>query len=84
MLLEDKEIPELFNMKHLNDDFVGYVDYENKILNKSLSSYLYNNNLMSYFLNACNKLVSLLFDQHNIIKNWNHFVVDKYYYKHTN
>ena len=36
MLLEDKEIPELFNMKHLNDDFVGYVDYENQILNKSL------------------------------------------------
>ena len=40
MLLEDKEIPELFNMKHLHDDFEGYVDYEKQILNKSLSGIL--------------------------------------------
>lgn len=82
MLLEDKELPELFDMKHRHDD-QEYVDWGNNILNKSLSPYLYKNKVMAQFLDKIQKLASLLFDQHNIMKNFKNYMVDKYFYKHT-
>ena len=85
MLYNDKDIPELNKFYHRNDDDTKqYVSYEDSILNKSLSPYLYNNTIMEGFLNKLNRLVSLFFDQFNIIKNWKNFTVDKYYYKHKN
>jgi hypothetical protein len=84
MLYNEKQIPELNVFYHRNDDVnKNYMDYENVLLNKTLSSYIYSNDTMSIFLNKLNKLVSLFFDQFNIIKNMKNFTVDKYYYKHT-
>ena len=85
MLYNEKDIPELNTFYHRNDDLnKRYVDYENKILDKSLSPYLYGNDTMSGFLYRLNKLVSLFFDQFNIMKNFKNFTVDKYFFKHTN
>jgi hypothetical protein len=85
MLYDEQFIPELNIFYHRHDDInKNYVDYENVILNKSLSSYIYNNNLMSGFLNFLNKLVSLYFDSFNIVKNFPNYMVDKYFYKHSN
>ncbi len=84
MLYEERQLPELYYMKHRHDNDTDYVDYEKNVLDKSLSPYLFNNDLMNSFLKKLRKLISILFDQHNIIKNFKNYMVDKYYYKHKN
>ena len=83
MLIKDKELPELFYMKHRHDDDTDYVDYENSILDKTLSPYIYENDMMSSFLKKLQPLVASLFDQMNLAKNFRNIMVDKYYYKHN-
>ena len=43
----------------------------------------HDNNLMRTFLKKMQPLVSILFDQMNVIKNFKNYTVDKYYYKHN-
>ena len=81
MLYDSKEIPELLYMKHRNDTDKDFVDYENTILQKSLSPYIYENDTMNTYLNKLQPLVAMLFDQTNIIKNFKNYMVDKYHYK---
>jgi len=83
MLFKDKELPEVFYMKHRHDDDNDFVDYENMILDKSLSPYIYENDMMNGFLKRLQPLVASLFDQMNIAKNFRNIMVDKYYYKHN-
>ena len=85
MLYDKQSIPELNVFFHRNDDIKkNYMDYQNVILNRTLSAYIYGNSNMSGFLNRLNSLISLFFDQFNIIKNFKNFTVDKYWYKQTN
>ena len=81
MLYERKQLPELNYMKHRHDDDDSYFDYENNILDKSLSPYMYENDVMNGFLKRLQKLASLLFDHMNVMKNFKNYMVDKYYYK---
>jgi hypothetical protein len=83
MLFERKQLPELYQIRHRHDDEKNFVDYEKKILNNSLSPYIYNNKMMAKFLDNIQPLVSLLFDKMNIVKNFKNYTVDKYYYKHN-
>lgn len=83
MLIEDKELPELYQMKHRHDSKDYYVDWGNNLLIKSLSPHLFKNDRMNAYLNKIQGMVSIMFDQHNIIKNFKNYIVDKYYYKHT-
>jgi len=83
MLIEDKELEELYQMKHRHDSNDDTVDWSNSLLSKSLSSYLYKNDIMNGFLIRIQKMTSILFDQQNIVKNFKNYIVDKYYYKHT-
>lgn len=83
MLFKNKELPEVFYMKHRHDDDNDFVDYENMILDKSLSPYIYENDMMNGFLKRLQPLVAALFDQMNISKNFRNIMVDKYYYKHN-
>lgn len=83
MLYERKDIPELHRLKHIHDNNDQYVDYEKKILNSSLSPHMYENDLMFNWLNRMQSLVSILFDQMNVLKNLKNWTVDKYYYKHS-
>lgn len=82
MYYEDQEIPELFFLKHRHDSDEDFVDYEKMILDKSLTPFMYNNSRMSTFLTSLQKLVSMFFDNMNIVKNFKNYMVDKYYYKH--
>lgn len=82
MLYEEKDIPEIHFMKHRHDNDKDFVDYEKNILSNKLSPYIYKNDLMNSFLNMLQPLVAKLFDQMNIIKNFQNYMVDKYYYKH--
>jgi hypothetical protein len=82
MYFEEQHIPELYYMKHRHDSEDDYIDYEKMILDKSLSPFLYNNDRMNFFLKSSQRLISILFDNVNIIKNFKNYMVDKYYYKH--
>ena len=82
MYYEEQDIPELYYMKHRHDSDEDFIDYEKIILDKSISPYLYNNDRMNTFLKSLQRLVSIFFDNVNIIKNFKNYTVDKYYYKH--
>lgn len=84
MYYEEQSLPELHFMKHRHDDEKDFVDYEKEILNKSLSPYLFYNDLMYGFLQKIQRPVAMMFDNFNIIKNFKNYNVDKYYYKHKN
>lgn len=77
-------LPEIYQIKHRNDDTKDFVDYEKKLLKSSLSPYLYNNKTMEEFLNRLEKMIVLFFDNVNIVKNFKNYIVDKYEYKHPN
>jgi len=81
MLYRKKQLPELYYMKHRHDNDNDYVDYENMLLDKTLTPYLYQNSTMNGFLKRLQPLVGLLFDQMNIVKNFKNYIVDKDWYK---
>lgn len=82
MLYRRKQLPELYILKHRHDDDNdSYVDYENIILDKSLSPHIFQNNTMSNYLKKMQPLVSILFDHMNVIKNLKNYIVDKYDYR---
>jgi hypothetical protein len=83
MLFERKQLPQLRFMKHRHDSFKDFVDYEKMILDQSLSPYMYRSDIMNEWLKDMQPLVSILFDQMNMIKNFKNYIVDKYYYKHA-
>ena len=83
MLLNRRELPEIYFMKHRHDNNEEFVDYEKQILDSSLSPYMYKNDLMNSWLKKMQPLVSLLFDRMNVIKNFKNYMVDKYYYQHN-
>ncbi len=70
-------------MKHRHDDNNEYNDYEKDILSKSLTPRIYQNKMMASFLDMLQPLVSKLFDQMNVMKNFQNYMVDKYYHKHS-
>lgn len=84
MYYEEQSLRELHDLKHRHDDDKNFVDYEKSILDKTLSPYLFYNDLMFSFLKKLQRPVSILFDNVNIIKNFKNYTVDKYYYKHKN
>ena len=67
---------ELNFMKHRHDDSGEYLYYENVILDKSLSPYIYENDTMNGFLKRLQPLVAILFDHMNIIKNLKNYGLD--------
>lgn len=82
MLYKEKQYNELYFMKHRHDDPNPAYDYENNLFDKTLSPYIYQNDTMSNFLKRLQKLMSLQFDQMNLIKNWKNYMVDRYEYRH--
>jgi hypothetical protein len=83
MLHEEREIPELYYMKHRYDDDTEWTDYENNMLDKMLSPYIYENAMMGVYLTRLQPLVAKMFDQVNLMKNFKNYIVDKYHYKHN-
>lgn len=81
MLYQKKQLPELYYIKHRHDTDDDFVDYEKTILTKTLSPYIFQNDLMNSFLTKLQPLVALLFDQMNIVRNFKKYTVDKDYFK---
>jgi hypothetical protein len=78
MLSKRIKLPELYYLTHRHDSEKDVVNYDDKILKKNLSSYLFNNNVMNGFLERLQPLLSTMFDRMNIIKNFKNYMVDKY------
>ena len=83
-LYKDKDIPELYWIKHRHDDDDQFLDYEEKILIDSLSKHNGANEDLWEYIKLMQKGIYLIYDQINVFKNWNNYTVDKYYYKHKN
>jgi hypothetical protein len=81
MLHDKKQLPILRFMKTFHDDKDVHFDYEKFILEKSLSPYIYENEVMAKFLYRLQPMMALFFDQFNLIKNWKNYMVSKYHYK---
>jgi hypothetical protein len=81
MIYRKKQLPELFYLKHRHDNDNDYIDYEDMLLDKTLTPYLYQNDRMNGFLKRLQPLVGLLFDQMNVVKNFKNYIVDKDWYK---
>lgn len=77
MLYRKKQLPELFFLRNRHNSSMVSFDYENQILKKSLSSYIFKNDMMNSFIQLLEPLVSLYFDNFNIIKNFKNYIVDK-------
>lgn len=84
MYYKEQHLEELYQLKHRHDDDNKFVDYEKDILNRTLSPKLFENDRMFFFLGKLQRLVAILFDNVNIVKNFKNYNVDKYYYKHKN
>jgi hypothetical protein len=83
MLHDRHQLPQLKFMKHRHDDFNDYIDYEKIILKQSLSSYMFQNDLMNTWLLNLQPLISLFIDQMNVMRNFKNYMVHKYHYKHS-
>ena len=47
MLYNIKELPEIHFMKHRNDTNTDFTDYENQIFDKTISPYMYKNDIFA-------------------------------------
>jgi len=80
MLFKEKQINELYNLKHMNDDLLHKpADYENNVLRNFLSPVLYNNQTMKEYLDGIQKLLVLMIEEVNYVRNFFNTAVDKYY-----
>ena len=83
MLYQRQDLPELYHIKHLHDTNDQFVDYEKEILTSTLSPFIFNNDTMNSWLDQMQPLVSILFDQMNVMKNFQNYNVDKFEYRHN-
>lgn len=77
-------IPELYDLKHRNDNDlnIGY-NYKDNVLKDSLSRQLFNNDITNEFLLKLQKMVALTIDSNVILRNWFNHTVSKYYDRHS-
>jgi len=85
MLEESKHIKENYYIKHRKDDlkYTGF-DYEENILNKTMSNLMFKNPTMIEFLQQLKNNIIIMFDSVLVVRNFWNYTVDKYYNKHNN
>jgi hypothetical protein len=84
MIRKEKEISELYDFKHIHDNYKKGYDYEDTLLENSVSKHLYDNSNNAMFLKHLNKHIVLMFEQVLLLRNMKNFFVDKYYNDHIN
>lgn len=85
MIERESQIKELYDLKHRNDQDINvHFDYENKLLEKMLPSYIFRNEIMNEFLMKFQKLLVWMYESNVVIRNWYNYTVPRYYNKHNN
>jgi hypothetical protein len=84
MLEQKSHINELFKIKHKHDNLknIAY-NYENDLLNKTLSPVLFKNNNLNDYLKQLQTLIVLRIDSVSLVRNKFNHIVCKYYNKYN-
>ena len=78
-------IPELYELSHRHDiELHNAETYKDKILEKSLSKNLYQNDKTAGFLDLLQPMVVQMISSNSIIRNWFNWTTSKYYDRHNN
>ena len=84
-LYKDKQIKELYDMRHRNDNFTDKrLNVEENILKKAIPPFTFQNDIMNGFLLGMQKMAYLLFDHVNVLRNFKNHMVEKDYDQHIN
>jgi len=82
-LMKETQLNELYELKHRHDTKTNrHFPYEDNLLKKTTSPYIWQNNTMNSFLLKLEKMVVLMLQQMNFARNFFNFTVDKHYNDH--
>lgn len=82
-LQQDKELPELYYLKHKNDNLLHrHFPWENNLLRNTTTPYMWKNPNMNTFLSKIEIQLVLMVEQLNVARNFFNFTVNKYYNDH--
>ena len=85
MIEKGKHIPELYELYHRKDKLLHInSNYEEQLLNKTLSNVMFGNPILKNFLTYLQKNIVFMIESNLIIRNLFNYTVDKYYNKHNN
>lgn len=80
MLEKDLNIPEIYDLSHRFDSKTNKAyPYEDNLLKKTTSAYIWKNDNMNSFLSLIEKLAVHMVEQMNLARNYFNFTVHKYY-----
>jgi hypothetical protein len=82
-LQQDKELNELYYLKHRNDKPLNrHYPWEDALLKNTTSSYIWRNSTMNTYLTKIEKMLVLMVEKMNFARNFFNYTVDKYYNDH--
>jgi len=82
-LEKEVEISEIYFLKHKNDNILHrHFPWEDNLLKKTTSPYIFRNNNMNNSLIKIEKILSIMLQSFSIARNFFNFTVNKYYNDH--
>ena len=82
-LEKDKQIQELYHLKHRNDKLLHEnFPWQDNILKNTTTPYIWKNPVMNAFLTRIEKMLSLMVQKMAVARNWFNYTVPKYYNEH--
>jgi hypothetical protein len=85
MIERESQIKELYDLRHRKDvELHTHFDWENNMLQKMVSSRMYNNPIMSDFLDRYQKLLVWMYESNVVVRNLYNFCVSRYYNRYNN
>lgn len=82
-LHKDKELQELYFLKHRKDNPLHrHFPWEDNLLKNTTSPYIWKNPIMNAFLTKIEKTLVLMVEKMNVARNFFNYTVDKYYNDH--
>ena len=84
MLFKEKQITELYNLKHMHDtDTHAGFNYEDNLMKNMGSIVLFKNKTLAEFINKLQKMLIVSMDEAHTWRNFFNYNVDRHYNKHT-
>ncbi len=82
LIEKNSQIPEMYLMRHQQDDADEEYDYVSDVLKNSTTKVLWQNDNMSEFMDGINKMYSTIVDSLLPVRNIFFWSYGKYYNKH--
>lgn len=84
MYIDEKELPEIRNLKTMHDGQYTSYNWPSELFNKSLSPNIYVGNVPRSFVEKLKNIVSKFFDNVGPIRNLKNYTVDKHHWDSGN